>query len=81
MNEATETHQPTGNVVLAKPPEPLSFFYLIGFLIFPFGILLGFAYLRKDGIANKAFGTRMLAAGFALPVIMALIAGVSLLLI
>jgi hypothetical protein len=76
-----ETPHTQNTVVLAVPPEPQWFYYLLGTLIFPIGIFLGVLYLRKDGYENRRFGTRSLSLGFVLPVMLLIIFVVSFFLI
>lgn len=81
MSLMEQQPQKLEEVVLAKPPEPKIFYYILSFLVFPVGLFFGLIYLRKEGIENISFGTRSLIAGVVLPGILLFIGIVSLLLL
>ena len=81
-----ETQTPTNQqaqqtVILAVPPEPQWFYYILGTLIFPIGLFFGVVYLRKDGYENHRFGSRSMTFGLILPTMLVIILLASFILI
>ena len=68
----------TQPIILATPPKPVWFYYLLSFLIFPIGWFLGLIYFRKTGYDNKNFAMTCTLLGFSVPVLLIVIFFISL---
>lgn len=74
METPNTTPQP---IVLATPPTPAWFYYLLSFLVFPIGWFLGVIYFRKFGPENKNFAMTCTLLGLALPALLIILFVVS----
>ncbi len=61
-----------------KPLEPKVLWYILSFLIWPLGIIVGIIYLKKPEPEVKAFGKNCLIAGIIMVVLQCLCVVVSL---
>ncbi len=55
-----------------KPLEPKILWYILSFIIWPMGIILGIIYLKKPEPDVKAFGKNCLIAGIIMVVLLCL---------
>jgi hypothetical protein len=59
----------TNGTSLDKPLEPKWLFYILSFIIWPVGIILGIIYMKKPDPDCKAFGKMCLILGLILGII------------
>jgi hypothetical protein len=52
-----------------KPLEPKWLFYILSFVIWPVGIILGIIYMRKPDLECKSFGKMCLILGI-IPIVL-----------
>jgi CHASE2 domain-containing sensor protein len=62
----------TNGTSLDKPLEPKWLFYILSFIIWPVGIILGILYMRKPDPDCKAFGKMCLILGIVAVVLLCL---------
>lgn len=55
--------QPQGQPQAGGPPKPYALFYVLSFIIWIVGIILGIIYLRKPDAESKKFGKMCLILG------------------
>ena len=57
-----------------RPLEPKVLWYILSFIIFPLGIVLGIIYMQKPEPEVKAFGKNCLIAGIIMCILICLCA-------
>ncbi|NIT34917.1 MAG: hypothetical protein GTN49_00205 [candidate division Zixibacteria bacterium] len=55
-----------------RPLEPKVLWYILSFIIFPLGIVLGIIYMQKPEPEVKAFGKNCLIAGIIMCILLCL---------